>query len=41
MNRWYAALILAYLAILARAYADARRLWRQARMLRAVMNGKE
>jgi len=37
MKRWYLALFAAYTLIVLKAYADARKLWRQARLLRAVM----
>ncbi len=40
MSRWYAALLAAYLVILARAYTDCKKLWRQAALLRAVMGRK-
>lgn len=38
-RNWYAVLFAAYAVILAQAYRDCKRLWRQARLLRAVMNG--
>jgi hypothetical protein len=40
MNRWYLIVLSAYAALFAQALRDARKLWRQARLLRVVMNGK-
>jgi hypothetical protein len=37
MTRWYLALLAAYALILAQAYRDCKKIWRQARLLRAVM----
>lgn len=40
MTRWHAALLAAYAEIFAQAWRDMRRVWRQARLLRAVIHGK-
>jgi len=40
MSRWYAALLAVYLVILFRAYADCKKIWRRAALLRAVMGRK-
>ncbi len=37
MTRWYIALLAAYGVIIAKAYRDCQKIWRQARLLRAIM----